>query len=236
MRRFADLHVLPRPEDERACRDMAELLGLVGYSAAGLTFPSGLMRERVLMLRQLFQQAGIDVVLRIDLSPTSRQELLRLLRRFRNSYDIVSVKCVNQGVATVACRDRRVDVVFFDPHNHRVRFNRPLANILRGALELNLVAALLKEQNSEVFARIAREAWIAGDHKVKVVLSSGSVSPSMVRAPSQIVALACAMGLPRDQALSGVSDTPSSLIVRNSQRRSQEFIEEGVRVVLPKAR
>lgn len=236
MRRFVDLHVLPRPEDEKACRNMAELLSLAGYSAVGLTFPTGLMQERVLRLRRVFQESGIDSASRIDLSPTSRQDLLRLLRRFRNSYDIISVKCMNQGVATVACRDRRVDVVFFDPHNHKVRFNHSLANLLRGALEVNLMAGLLREQNSEVFARIAKEAWIAGDHKVKVVLSNGCVSPSMVRAPSQIVALASAMGLPKDQALSGVSDTPLSIISRNSQRRSQEYIEEGVHVVLPKAR
>jgi RNase P/RNase MRP subunit p30 len=214
---------------------MAELLRLAGFSSVALVVPSGLMRERVGVLRQIFQRTGLETAMRIDLAPGSRQELLRLLRRFRNSYDVVSVKCPNQGVATVACRDRRVDVVFFDPNNSKVRFNHSLANLLRGALEFNLVAVLLKEHDSRTFARLSKEAWVAGEHRVNVVVSSGCTSPPMVRAPGQLAALASAIGLSKAQSLSGVSDIPWSIISRNSQRRSQQYVEEGVRILLPKA-
>ena len=211
---------------------MAELLRLAGYSAIGLTMPTGLLRERVEVLKRIFQESRIDAALRIDLTSASRMELLKLLRRFRNSYDIVAVKCANSRVATVACRDRRVDIVFFDTGNQRVRFTHPLANLLRGALEFNLVSTLLKETKSEVFSAIAKQCEIALEHKVKVVLSSGCTHPEMIRSPSQITALACAMGLSETQSLAGVSSMPLSLIRRNSMRRSHQFVEEGVRVVL----
>jgi RNase P/RNase MRP subunit p30 len=214
---------------------MAELLRLAGYSTVGLTIPTGLLRERIVFLKRVFQEGGIDAALRVDLTSGSRMELLRLLRRYRNSYDIIAVRCVNPRVATVACRDRRVDVIFFDPGNHKVRFNHPLANVLRGALEFNLVSTLLKETNGEVISAIMKQCAIAREHKVKVVESSGCNDPEMVRSPSQIAALACTMGLSEEQALAGVSSTPLSLIGRNSIRRSPQFIEEGVRVVLPRA-
>ncbi len=213
---------------------MAELLRLSGYSAIGLTIPTGLLRERIDFLKRVFQETGINTALRTDLAPASRIELLRLLRRFRNSCDVVAVNCVNPRVATVACRDRRVDIIFFDPDNRRIRFTHPLANLLRGALEFNLVSTLLKETKGEVFSAIAKQSEIAREHNVKVVLSSGCTHPEMIRSPSQIAALACTMGLSEAQSLDGVSSMPLSIIVRNSMRRSPQFVEEGVRVVLPK--
>lgn len=215
---------------------VAEMLRLAGYSTIGLTVPTGLLQERVSSLRRTFREAGIETALRIDLTSPSRADLLRLLRRFRNSYDIIAVKCVNQAVATVACRDRRVDVVFFDPRNHKVRFNHSLANLLRGAVEFNLIATFLKAVNGEVFARTAKEVAVAQEHKVRIVLSSGSTSPEIIRAPSQIAAVASTMGLSKEQSLAGVSETPWSIILRNSKRRSPDYIEEGVGVVLPRAR
>ena len=208
---------------------------MAGYSAAGIVVPTGAMRERIIRLKCIFQDVGIEVALRVDLSSPSRMELLRVLRRFRNAYDVVAVNCLNQRVATVACRDSRVDVVFFDSRNRNVRFTHPLANLLRGNLELNFISSLLGEAKGDVLSRLMKQASIANEHKLKVVLSSGSTSPEMVRSPSQISALAKAVGLSGTRSLDGVSATPCSIIERNLFRRSPEFVEDGVRVVLPKA-
>jgi len=193
------------------------------------------MRDRIGLVKTVFEEAGLETALRIDLTASSRMELLRLLRRFRNSYDVIAVKCVNQRVATVACRDRRVDLIIFDPTGRSVRFSHPLANLLRGAIELNLVSSLLKETRTEVLSAIMKQCAIAHQHKVKVVLSSGCNNPDQVRSPLQLAALASAMGLSETQSQAGVSATPIGIIKRNLAYRSPQFIEEGVRVVLPKA-
>lgn len=228
--------MLPRVDDEKSSRKMAELLRLAGYSAVALTVPTGLLRDRLSALRRLFEDEGIQTILRVDLSANSREDLLRLLRRFRNAYDIVAVKCMNQAVAPVACRDRRVDLVFFDPRNSRVKFGHPLASLLCGALEFNLISTFLGETKGEIFSRIAKEAAIAREHRSRVVLSSGCVSPTMVRSPPQISGIAAAIGLSREQSSRGVSETPLSIIKRNLERRSREYVEEGVKLVMPKAR
>jgi RNase P/RNase MRP subunit p30 len=201
-----------------------------------LTLPTGLMQDRVSLLRRAFHEIGVKTVSRVDLTATSRVDLLRLLRRFRNSYDIIAVKCVNQNVAAVACRDRRVDVVFFDPRNGKVRFNHSLANLLRCGLELNFPSTLVKGADSAVYARISREVAIAREHRTRVVLSSGSLSAQMVRSPSEISAIASAIGLSAEQSRRGVSEVPRSIILRNFLKRSQEYVEEGVKVVTPSAR
>jgi RNase P/RNase MRP subunit p30 len=213
---------------------MAELMRIAGYSAVGLTIPTGLLREKITLLKNVFRNAGLETALRIDLTATSRMELLRLLRRFRNAYDIVAVKCVNPSVATVASRDRRVDIIYFDHTNTRIRFTHPLANLLQGAIEFNLVSALLKESRGEVLSAIMKQCAVAREHNVKVAISNGCSQPELVRSPLQMKALASVMGLSETQAFSGVSSTPLSIIKRNLVHRSPEFVEEGVRVVLPK--
>jgi RNase P/RNase MRP subunit p30 len=215
---------------------MAESMKIAGYSAVALTLPTGLLQDRVVFIRHIFTSAGIETVLRTDLAPTSRTELLRLLRRYRSLCDVVAVKCTNEATARVACRDRRVDVVFFDPRNHKVRFNHSLAGLLRGAVEFNLIAALQGQTNSNFISRTSKEMGISSEHKNRVVLSSGCTSPEMTRAPSQIAAIADALGLSLEQSRLGVSKVPEGIILRNLDRRSREYIEEGVKVILSKAR
>jgi len=218
----------------KSSRRMAELLRLAGYSVVALSMPTGVMRDRVVEVRRLFEDEGIQTILRVDLSVSSRADLLRLLRRFRNAFDVVAVKCMNQAVASVACRDRRVDLVFFDPRNFRVKFVHPLASLLSGALEFNLISTFLGETKGEIFSRIAKEAAIAREHRSRVVLSSGCWSAAMVRSPLQISAIATAIGLSSDQSSRGVRETPLSIVTSNQERRSREYVEEGVKLVTPK--
>jgi len=231
---FVDLHVLPRVDDEMSSRRVAEKLRLAGYSTIGLTVPAGLLRDRVAALRRLFEREGIQTALRVDLSATTRAELLRLLRRYRNLYDIVAVKCTSQAVAPIACRDRRVDLILFDPRNPRIKFTHPLARLLHGALEFNLISTFLGDAKSEVFSRVAKEAGIAREHRSKIVLSTGCVSPGMVRTPLQLSGIGTAIGLSREQSYQGVSEAPLSIVERNWDRRSREYVEEGVELVTVK--
>jgi len=213
---------------------MAELLALAGYSMVGLTLPTGILVDRVPEIKRHFRENGIETVLRVDLSPNSREELLRLLRRFRRSYDILSVKCSNHNVSLVAARDGRVDLLFFDYRNRGVRFNHTVANLLQGALEFNLVSALLTNPADDTLSRLTNEARVTHQRKIKVVLSSGSYSPSMVRSPSQLSALGRSIGLSKVKCQDGVSTVPWSIVKRNLERRSEGYVEEGVRIVLPK--
>jgi len=143
---------------------------------------------------------------------------------------VVSVKCTNQNVAAIACRDRRVDVVFFDPNNRNMKFTHTLARLLNGALELNL-SFLLNRESADALNKAMRQMVVAREHKVKVVLSSGCTSPKMVRSPMQIRAVGVTLGLSETQSAEAISSVPSSIIESNLKRRSPLYVEEGVRLV-----
>jgi len=215
---------------------MAQTLRTAGYSTIGLTIPTGLLPERVKSMRKTFEDHGVATALRIDLGSASRTELLRSLRRFRNAYDVVGVKCVNARVATVASRDRRVDVVFFDPVMQNVRFNHSLARLLHGAFEVNLIGSLLTLTDIGILFRLRRAIAVAQEHKVKVVLSSGARNAEMVRAPLQLSAIASTLGLSETASVAGVSSIPLSIIAENVKKRKPECVEEGVKIIVPSRR
>jgi RNase P/RNase MRP subunit p30 len=227
-----DLHIIPRVEDEKSCIKTAQMLKSAGYRAVALTLPTGLLKEHVRSLRNRFADSGIEMFARIDISCANRQELLRLLRRFRNVYDVVAVKCVNHALGLVAARDRRVDIIFFDPLKRNVWFDHSIANVSRAALELNL-STLFSE--SILLTKPMKEIDIATQHMVRVVLSSGCTSPMMIRTPEQLSAIGMILGLNERQARDGVSAIPWSIVEQNVERRSKEYVEEGVRVVKKRA-
>ncbi len=234
--KFVDLHIFPKVDDANACTQMAHILRTAGYSTVGLTIPTGLLPDRVNSIRQTFEDQGIATAMRIDLGSPSRTELLRSLRRFRNAYDIVGVKCANARVATVASRDRRVDVVFFDPLTRNVRFSHSLARLLHGALEINLITSLLTQTDGGILPKLRKTIAVAQEHNVDVVLSSGARTAEMVRAPLQLSAIASVLGLSETASTAGISSTPSSIIAENVKKRKPEYVEEGVRIIVSSAR
>jgi len=230
--KFTDLHVLPKVDDIESSRKMAESIRVAGYRSVALSLPTGLLNAQARAVKECFEKAGLATYSRIDLVCANRHELLRLLRRFRNQYDVVSVRCANQNVTTVACRDRRVDVVFFD-QNRNIKFTHTLANLLNGALEFNL-SFLLHRESLEAINRAIRQTAIARDHKIKIILSSGCTSSIMVRNPLQIRAVGITLGLTDSEATDAISSIPHSILQSNSERRSSFYIEEGVKIIKDK--
>ena len=234
MGEYLDLHVIPPPEDTKVCERMAELLRAAHYSTVGVTLTTGLLNERVRSIRRIFEERGVSTVLRADFNPSSRTELLRILRRFRNAYDVIAVRCTNQKAATVACRDRRVDIVFFDIADRNLRFSHTFARLLHGAVEFNFVSDMVR--NSWAFSKIRKAILIAKEHHSDVVLSSGAKDQWMVRSPLQVRALAITLGLGEVASMRGVSSVPLAIVTDNRLRRSSDYVEEGVKIVVHEGR
>jgi len=226
---FLDLHVVPRVDDESSWKLTAEMVALSGFSLIGLTVPTGLLSSRLDALRNCFQDSGIEVFVRVDLACSKRDDLLKLLRRFRSTFDIIGVRCTNHNSALVAARDRRVDLIFFDSAARHIWFDDSIANVSNAKLELNL-SALCEAPNHLILSRFMKDVTVARRHKVEVVLSSGATSPLLLRTPNQMVAIAEILGLNKQDAIDGLSAIPSSILTSNVERRSKNYVEEGVRI------
>jgi RNase P/RNase MRP subunit p30 len=208
-------------------------LALSGYKAVGLTVPTGLMKDQLVILRNYFLDSGLEVFLRADLTCSKREDLLKLLRRFRSAFDIISVKCTNHNIALVAARDRRVDLIFFDSARRNVWFDHSIANVSNATLELN-TSTLFATSDHLTLTKLMKDVNTAQQHKVDTIISSGCTSPFLVKAPTQLSAIGMILGLSKGEALNSVSVVPSRIVGKNVERRSRNYIEEGVKVVTRK--
>ncbi len=232
MRSFADLHII---HSGQSLSRMAERASLLGYSLVGLTLegrpedPGSLKRE--------FLDRGVDVALRIDLSPKSRQELLSLLGRYRPIFEIVSVNCASKAICDAASRDGRVDLIFFGegPIGPRARLPKEASS----ALEVNICDLIATKGGGDIgraLRKIRRDLEVALENGIRVVASSGAGDPDGMRGPREIASLLKFLGMGAEEALASVSEIPISLVRSNRMKLRGEVVCDGLRVLGGKGR
>jgi RNase P/RNase MRP subunit p30 len=229
MRTFADLHLI-HPGHAQGLSSMAERASILGYGLVGLTVRG--RPEDPESLRREFSERGIDVALRVDLSPSSRQELLSLLGKYRASFEIVSVNCANKAICDVASRDGRVDLIFFGsgPIGSRVRLPKEASS----ALEVNIRELIAPRGGLDLAQALRKVKWdleVALENGMRVVASSGADGPALMRAPREIASLLKFLGMSPEGALASVSTTPASLVRSNRMKLRGEIVCEGVRAL-----
>jgi len=236
--KFVDLHLCASWKDSEQARRLMSKSAELGYKQVGVPVPQGFADEAVKQMRQISEEAELDFVTRVDLAPRSPGELLAGLRKFRRSFEVVSVLCSSKAVARQAGKDRRVDLlcsVSFDPKRRFFdRAEAELASVSGAALEIDLAQVLtnLEERSSVgLFTRLRRELATAKSFGVPVVFSSGAINPLLLRKPQDYAALAYLFDVDAGFALDALSKNPAGIVERNRQLQSPDYVAPGVRLV-----
>ena len=108
MRRYVDLWM--RCESFEKCLEMMKCLKRLGFSSAAIEL-RGECVERFDHLKGEAEEVGIKLYRKLVLEPSTRKELLKLLRENRGKFEVISVICRNLETALVAARDSRVDTI-----------------------------------------------------------------------------------------------------------------------------
>ncbi len=236
--KFVDLHLCaPWDNLEFAKRLLAKSAEL-GYSQIGAPFLPSAKDEAVSRLRRASDELGLDFVTRLDLAPRSPGELLAGLRRFRRSFEVVSVLCGSKAVARQAAKDRRVDLLCFPSFNPWKGFfdkaEAELASASGAALEVDLARVLSSLDVSSVvgfLSRLRREVATSKSFSVPVVFSSGASEPLLLRKPHDYAALALLFDVDGSRALKALSEIPAGIVERNRLKQSPDYVAPGVRLI-----
>ena len=237
MIRFVDLHLRAPIKDldqvERMVRKSSEL----GYRLVGLVLPPNIMRDQINQLQHICNDAKIDLVTRVNLSPKTSGELLRDLRRFRRKFEVISVTCTSKGVARQAAKDRRVDLLHFPTTDLRKRFfdhaEAELASNALSSFEIEMAPLLLLTGFSRIrlLSRLRREVAIAERFKVPVTISSGATNEYLIRGPYDYAALTTLFDMSVSSALCALSENSLAIVERNREKLSPNYVAPGIRVV-----
>lgn len=236
MKRFADLHLLPELDEERAERLVCKASEL-GYSLVGVSLHPKAKQETMLSLKTACKKCGVDVATRVDLTPRSSNELLKSLRQLRRKYELISVNCFSKLVARQAAKDNRVDLLSFPSDNPHQRFfdnaEAKLASQGVAALEISMAQLLgsVSFSRARFLSYLRREIETARKFRVPVVISSSAHTPLQLRGPHDFANIAFLFGMDDASALKAVSAAPSAIVRRNRGKLDSNYVAKGIRVV-----
>jgi RNase P/RNase MRP subunit p30 len=236
-RRFADLHLQPNLNDAEQTRAMLAKASELGYRLVAVPLPTVSMETFAKKLAALCQEDKLDFASRLDLKPKTSRELLQQLRRFRRRVEIIAVVCESKEVARQAAKDHRADLLNFPATDPRRRFfdkaEAELASSSVAALEIDVkpIITLKGPARIRLLAVLRREAAIAEDYRVPVVVSSGATNPLQLRKPMEMAALATLFDLDKPTALDAVSKAPLTIVKKNREKLSPSFVAPGIRII-----
>jgi RNase P/RNase MRP subunit p30 len=234
---FADLHLRLNVKDHAATLRMIDKAAALGYRLIAVSLAPETHADEVAKLQAVCNEAGIDFVSRIDLRPRTQNELMHQLRRLRRKFEVICVACENKAVARQAAKDRRVDLLNFPLLDFRRRFfdgaEAELARNSLAALEIDVRPLLVLEGPARVrlLSSLRREAAIASEFRVPIVVSSGVAREMLLRRPREMAALAFLFGLDESSALETVSQSAGTIVERNREKLSAKFVAPGIRVI-----
>jgi ribonuclease P/MRP protein subunit RPP1 len=235
-RTFADLHLRVNPKDpstQRLIQKAAEL----GYRAISIPFTNEVPEAEVAAIKATCTQAGIEFVSRADFKPRNQEDLMRFLRKFRRSFEVLCIVCDDKEVARQAAKDRRVDLLNFPSLDYHKRFfdraEAELASCSLAALEIDVKPLLVMEGPPRVrlLSCLRREISIALEFHVPLVLSSGVGEEGLMRMPRDLASLGYLFGLDESEALDAVSTNPSGIVSRNREKLNSKFIAPGITMI-----
>ena len=233
MTKFADLHLKPPIGNPAAQKEMAELARCLGYSLVAVTFHPRDRDEEVNRVRKIFLDAGLDVASRVDISATSRNELLKELRALREDFEIVATESRLNEALSIAQRDSRVDIIYLDAalSSRDLPLNRASSSSAHLEINMSTLTETQRLPGQVQIARIRKEIAKAKRNRFRVVLSSGADNPMYLRAPRDIAAVGMLLGLDKDEAVRAISSIPISLVNKNRVKLGSRYAGENVRII-----
>jgi len=234
---YVDLHLCPNLKNSENTVQMIEKASRLGYNAVAVSLSQNFSEQEIQHLSGICREVKIDLVSRLDLKPKTPRELLYNLRRFRRKFEIIAVLCEAKNIARQAAKDRRVDLLNFQQIDFRKRFfdnaEAELASNSLAALEIDINPLLILEGPARIrlLSSLRRETAIAQKFHVPIIISSGVSDAMLMRKPKEFAALASLFSLDEASALKAVSENPASIIRRNREKLSPQFVAPGIRVV-----
>ncbi len=237
-RLYSDLHVNANINDKKQTLELITKAARLGYRLVATPFPLNSTKEQMTQMHEICAEIGVDSATRVDLEPTSPNELMRSLRKLRRKFEVIAVICRNnKNVARQAAKDHRVDLLNFPSIDYRNRFfdmaEAELASNSSVSFEIDTEPLLTLEgaQRIRLLACLRKETATANSYGVPIIISSNTAKPGLLRKPQDSAALAQLFDLDKQTALNAVSTNAAILVKRNREKLSAKFVAPGIRIV-----
>jgi RNase P/RNase MRP subunit p30 len=236
-RLYSDLHLCPNLKDPKETQTLINKAAQLGYRLIAITLLPNCAEQEIQQTQKACTETNLDLATRIDLKPKNPNELVRSLRKLRRRFEIIAVICDSKNVSRQAAKDRRVDLLNFPSIDFHNRFfdmaEAELASNSLASLEIDIKPLLTLEgrARTRLLSSLRREASIAKDFNVPIIISSGTSNKLLMRRPVELAALSSLFDLDKSSALDAISKNPTTIVKRNREKLNPRFVAPGIRLI-----
>jgi ribonuclease P/MRP protein subunit RPP1 len=213
---------------------MAKSLGFKGFCFTA--YPLGKKEEEILKteIEKVKKEFGIEIFLGFE--ARNLRELKYLVKR-RKEFDVLLVRGGEIELNREACETPEVDIL---THPELGRQDSGLNHVLVKlaaknftAIEINFREILFttKRTRSLVLKNIQQNVRIAKKYKAPLIICSGAINHFEMRDPYSLISIGHQLGLEIKEAKEAISKTPQEIIKRINERKSENWIMPGVKII-----
>jgi len=235
---FFDLHVHTAfSGGESSIEQLASRAKQLGYK--GICFAEYFQNENQIKklkeeIQKVKEKVGIEILLGFEARNVKE---LKHLVDIRKRFDILLARGGDLKMNKEACETPEVDILTHPEYERRdsglnhVLVKEAVKNDV--AIEVNFREILLasKKTRANIMSNIAKNIKLAKKYKAKIIMCSGAISEWELRDPMILSSFGTLLGLDLKEAQEALEKNTESIIKKIKERKSENWIMPGVRVV-----
>jgi ribonuclease P/MRP protein subunit RPP1 len=235
---FYDFHIHSAfSEGESSLEQLASTAKHLGYK--GICFAEyykndAQMKKLKIEIEKIKDKIGIEIFLGFEARDLKELETLRQKRR---QFDILLAHGGDLKMNRIAVETPEVDIL---THPEMDRQDSGLNHVLvklaaknNVAIEINFREIIIssKKTRSKVLENMQKNIKLCKKLKAPIILCSGAISHWELRDPKTLVSFVSQLGLELKEAENCLSKIPENISKQSKERRSEEWIMPGVKVI-----
>ncbi len=186
---------------------------------------------------KLRKEVDIDLYFRINLKPNSASDLKKIISKYNQFPDILSVESTNKEVQLFSARDTRIDIISFSNIDVTKTLTPGVISLSKQynsfiEFSFNPMFTENKFAQSKNIHFIISAVNLALANKANYIISGNFSNIYDYRSPKVLLSFCqTLLDMPLPKAKLALRDNPEKLIEKIERRNDPNFIEEGVRLI-----
>lgn len=223
---FYDLSIHLKSEDPVVLKKLSNLAQHLGYSGIAINSVDNSSK-----LVRSMEIDTINLLSSVELKISNASKLHGQIGKYLNKVDVITVVGGNESINRAAVENPNVDVLTRLATPKDNGFNHVLAKEAADhnvaiSFDLGDIIHLRGGRRVHSLMNFRKNLLLVRKYDVPFILTSNAVSIFDMRAPREMIALAALFGMTREEAISGLSETPGAIALKKNH--SPGYIMEGV--------
>lgn len=179
-------------------------------------------------------ETDIKVFRTVELVASNPSKLHGLVGKYRKKVDVLTVHGGEESINRAAVENPNVDILMHPSTPKGSGLNHVLAKSASDndvAIGFDIDSLIMSRGGRRVhtFSHFRDQLLLSRKYDIQMVLTSNASSIFGMRAPREIIALACLFGMSKEEAISALSETPLEIVQRG--QRGNDYIREGIEIL-----